>query len=55
MDKKQYKRIDWSRLPIENKQTSSGDTNGSYLDVAIDIDENIPIFSNGPEESVAID
>lgn len=43
MDKKQYKRIDWSKLPPINN-TYSGCTNGNHLDIEINIDKDTPII-----------
>ena len=55
MDKKSYKRIDWSkRKPIE-ECVPFGDTNGNHFDCEIRIDENTPIISDDLKESITVD
>lgn len=45
---KNYKCIDWFKRPQEDELTSFGNTNGNHFEM--NINENIPIISDNPEE-----
>ena len=54
MEKKNYKRIDWSKRKPIGQCLSSGDTNRSHFDLTINIDENTPITSDNLEENIVV-